>query len=295
MAPQGGDALLRPAIAPSRLEAVAVQDPGNQRVGANPRQAGHGLDDRGGRLAAVLAPTPARHAQFGMHPARPAEHEMDRAAGAIDLDQDFLEEGPDDPLLQANIRAGVVPDRLEPGRELRERLPRRGRLFWAAGRCVVGDAGLEFVDVLEGPVPPLLELAGHQAVLGIDRIVLALGALRRIAGRFQVPLERRHDLVLSSGCLLVGHDRRLHGCWLHHAEDLAGDGVVHREAPKGETPRLPMIQCAPEARVAKHVVRAAGVPDSERTAHTAGTARVPRAGPRRASARPPRRGGGCSR
>ena len=57
------------------------------------------------------------------------------------------------------------------------------------------------------------------------------------------------------------HERRLHGRGLHHAQDLAGDGGIHSEAPERKTPRLPVIQRAPEARVAEYIVRAAGVSD----------------------------------
>ena len=106
MAPQGRDALLRPAVALSGLEPIAVQDPRDQLVGTDPGKTRDGVDDRRRGLVAVLTPSSSRYPQLGVHPARPVEHERDHARRAVDVDQHFLEEGPDDPLLQADIRAG---------------------------------------------------------------------------------------------------------------------------------------------------------------------------------------------
>src|SRR5215210_1123992 len=71
MAAQSAHALLRPAVAPARTHAVAVEKASDQPVRADARQHAHGLDGFARRVRGVLSTSSPGEAQLGMDTALP--------------------------------------------------------------------------------------------------------------------------------------------------------------------------------------------------------------------------------
>ena len=112
------------------------------------------------------------------------------------------------------------------------------------------DPLLDLPHALEGLVPASLELVGDQPVLGIGRIVLALGALRRVVGGLEIALEGAPHLILLLRLVSVCQDRCLDGGRLHDAQYLGGDGLIDPRTAEADAPRLTFVEPAAVTGVA---------------------------------------------
>ena len=108
---------------------------------------------------------------------------------AFDAHDDLVQCRAQDPLACRCRRSRVRPGQLEIGAELHQVLP----LLLAQGRRLPrlerGDLALDPVHDLQRLVPAALQLAGHQAIGGIDSIILPTGMRRREARLLQRQLE----------------------------------------------------------------------------------------------------------
>ena len=119
------DPFSRPAIATPGEEPISSQYIGQQIVWTDPRQPAHRLDDVLRRLRAVLAASTSGQSQFGMDAALPVNDQDDFIGSRVDIDDDFMDQGSDEALLEANIRMRTMPDRLKVCGELLEVLSGR--------------------------------------------------------------------------------------------------------------------------------------------------------------------------
>ena len=153
------------------------------------------------------APGPS-DAQLRVTAAVPVQHEHNLARRIVDVDDDFLDQDPDDALLQAHVRGGVVPERRQ---VLRERL-QRARIDLLRGdraRIEGRHAGLLLADAFQRRVPAGFECRRHQTLLGIDVFVAAGGELRVIARLFELELQRLPLLPMPFAGPLRRGDRRV--------------------------------------------------------------------------------------
>ena len=104
----GCDALAGPAIAVARLEAVAVEEAGNQIVAGDQHQLTHGLDDIGRGAVALSAPALGQ-AQLAVGATHPVDDENDLGRRVVDIGHDLMDEGAHNALLEASIGRRRMP------------------------------------------------------------------------------------------------------------------------------------------------------------------------------------------
>lgn len=127
MRAQGRDALARPSITVAGDEAVPVQDAGDKFViGDQNKEADSGDDVRRGAVA--LTSTALRQAKFGSNAAGPVNRQDDLGRILVDIRDCLLDDGSHDTLLEAGVRRGRSPDRLQIGGE-------RGEVRRSSRRC----------------------------------------------------------------------------------------------------------------------------------------------------------------
>src|SRR4051794_29480459 len=108
----GCDALAGPAIAVARLEAVSVEEAGNQIVAGDQHQLTHGLDNIDGSAVALSAPALGQ-AQLAVSATHPVDDENDLGRRVVYIGHDLMDEGAYNALLEASIRRRRIPDRFE--------------------------------------------------------------------------------------------------------------------------------------------------------------------------------------
>src|SRR5450830_831762 len=115
----------------------------------------------------------------------------------------------------------------------------------------------------ERPVPAQFEFRRHEAVGGIDGVILTEGTIRRIARGLKIPVQGVAHIVASCGCLAIGLDCRRDRAGLNHLQDHRLDGVVHPQTAEGDAARLAIVEPAAAAAVARDIVAHAGVSDRQ--------------------------------
>ena len=118
---------------------------------------------------------------------------------------------------------------------------------------------LDLGDATERGVPARFQFARHKAVGRVGGIVLAEGALGRIAGRLQVAQQRCPNLVLSVGGLRLGGHSRCDRSRLDDLKQGRGDGVVDPQPAESDATRLAVVEPATMAGIAGNVVLRARV------------------------------------
>ena len=78
-----------------------------------------------------------------------------------------------------------------------------------------GDPPVDLGDTRQRPVPARLQLAGHEAVLGVGSIVLVAGSLSVVAGRLEIARQRLARVVASHHRQGLGHLRCVNGSRLN--------------------------------------------------------------------------------
>src|SRR6202011_1224185 len=107
-------------IAVARLEAVAVEEAGNQIVAGDQHQLTHGLDNIGRSASSLSAPA-AGQPQLRVSAAPPVDDENDLGRRVVDIGHDLMDEGAYNALLEASICRRRIPDRFEVRGENAER------------------------------------------------------------------------------------------------------------------------------------------------------------------------------
>ena len=129
-----------------------------------------------------------------MDAAHPVDHEDDLGGLGVDIGDHLAHQGADDALLEPRIGRRSRPD----GPEITGQI---GEGEWCCfrsrrhGRVMAGDFRLDFGDAGERLVPAHLQFSGDQTVGRIGGVVLAEGAIRRIARRFEIASERFADMI----------------------------------------------------------------------------------------------------
>src|SRR6202166_2942117 len=254
------DALAGPAIAVARLEAVAVEEAGNQIVAGDQHQLTHGLDNISRSAVAFSAPTLGQ-AQLAVGCTHPVDDENDLGRRLVDIGHDLMDEGAYNALLEASIRRRRIPDRFEVRGENAER-------SWISNGCgrrriTHGDLALDLRRVSERPVPARFKFTRHQPVRRVSGIELPESPVGGIARRFEVATERIAHLILSffgfpgsSGC---SGDR----AWADNAKQCFLDCIIDAQSSEGDAERAAIIHPGAAAAVARDMVLHACVPDGE--------------------------------
>ena len=96
----------------------------------------------------------------------------------------------------------------------------------------------------EGRVPSCFQFRGHQPVGRIGSIVLAPGAINRVASRLQIPPQSLTCLIPLGGHFLFCPYRRFYSPGTGHLEERLLDGIIGTKAAKGNAARLPIVHMA---------------------------------------------------
>src|SRR5260370_14012564 len=92
------------------------------------------------------------------------------------------------------------------------------------------DLALDLRDTGKRLVPACFKLPGHEAVRRIGCIVLAEGAIGRVARGLQVALKSRAHLIALLASFLLGGDRGCDCTRTDNAEKRILHGLVHAQA-----------------------------------------------------------------
>src|ERR1700730_3416555 len=137
IAAQCSHPLLSPVIAATGTQAIAIENTGNQPVGAHAREHPHGLNCFFRCLSHVLTASAPRDAYLGVDAALPVDHQHDFTRRRIYIDDNFVNESARDALLQPHVRIRLMPYRLEFGGEV-------GKIFYPGRRYVADREGVLF-------------------------------------------------------------------------------------------------------------------------------------------------------
>ena len=194
MRSQRRHALAGPAVAVAGHEFVPVEDTGNEIIVGDEHEMSDRRDDVG-RGAVALSLSPTRQAKLGMDATHPVDHEHDLGGLDVDIRDHLADQGADNAFLEPRISRRSRPDVAEitcqSGEGERCCLRSRRR-----GSVIAGDLRFDFGDAGECLVPAQLQFIGDQTVGRIGGVVLAEGAIRRIARRFEIASERFADCLL---------------------------------------------------------------------------------------------------
>ena len=171
--------------------AGSLAGPGEHRrdrlVGHLARQSAHQIDHLGVRGPTRLAGAVALHRQAAVVAALPVDDQVQVVADAVD--DDLVDHRANDLLARLRRGAWTLPC---PGQVLSQGHEALA-IGWGEGRLAAGlqlvDLELEILHSSQEFVPPPLQLADHQAVLGVGGVVLALRPDRLVAGLLQGKLE----------------------------------------------------------------------------------------------------------
>jgi hypothetical protein len=108
--------LAGPSVAIAGLQAVAVEDAGDQVVIGDEHELAHG-GDYIGRCAVPLTTAPLGQAHLAVHAADPVNDENDLGGCVVDIGHHLMDDGAHDALLQPRIGRRCGPDGLEVRRQ----------------------------------------------------------------------------------------------------------------------------------------------------------------------------------
>ena len=168
---EGPDSGLGPAVAAAGPLAGTVQDSCNRPIRHEARKSADQLAGLGVGGPAMLAGLVFTDAQLGVVATLPVQHESDLVL--LNTGDDLVQHRAENAFARRRARVWVVPAAVEVSAQFKQPAPLLGRHQWLALRIELLDPLLELIDDLQPLVPTPFELGGHQAVLGIDRVVLA--------------------------------------------------------------------------------------------------------------------------
>jgi hypothetical protein len=197
-----------------------------------------------------------------MHAAFPMDDQHDLRRFGVHVGDDFVDQRSHDALLQTRVAARIVPYFIQIGGQLPQFATVRNNRQ-TSGRLMAGDALFQFLNLLQCLIPATFQFLGHEPIVRVGGLVLLLRTAGRIAGRFQIALERRQDVVAALGRLLTGHESCLHCGGLHDGDDLVADGRIHGNAAERDALWLSLVQMTSDTAVAKKAASVARVMHSQ--------------------------------
>src|SRR5215471_10582399 len=171
--------------------------------------------------------------QRGVVSALPMQDHLNKAA--FDTHDNLVQCGAQDPFARFYRRSRMRPGELQIGPEPHQMLP----LVLAQGRRLLrlelGNLTLEPMHDLQRLVPATLQLARHQTIGGIDRIILPASMCRRevrlLKRQIELPLCGRDLARLSRERFDCGIDAER----LQHPQHFCADGIIGTQAAEGRT------------------------------------------------------------
>src|SRR6266404_3830256 len=179
----------------------------------------------------------------------------------IDIGDHLMNDGADDPLLQARIGRRGGPGGLEVCRERGERSRiDNGR---ERGGVMGGDLAFNLRHARERLVPACFQFAGHQPVGRIGGVVLPEGPISCKARCFEIALECFAYLISPMIGFFLSGNGRGNGARADHREKRLLNGVIDSQTAKGNATRLASIHPAAAAAVAWDVVLCARIAERQ--------------------------------
>jgi hypothetical protein len=128
---------------------------------------------------------------------------------------------------------------------------------------VEGNLRFDLLDPNKRLVPAHFELAGHQPVGGIGRIILAEGAISGVVCRFEIATERFMDLIPALTGFLLSGKRGGDGAGADDGKDCPLDRIIRPQTAECDAARLCVIHPSPAATVAWDMVMGAAVAERQ--------------------------------
>jgi hypothetical protein len=208
----------------------------------------------------MLARSRLANADLGMLSTAPMDHEHDFGGGGVEVHDDLLYDRAHESLLDACIRRGRLPRRLQITGKPEELLAvRRGR--WGGGRLV--QSRLARAQPGHGCIPSPLQLSRHETIVWIDGFVPAPRQLDLVFGLLALELESAAAFVGLIVREVHGGYCGLDGERLDGTEHLRGDDIVRSRGAEGDTRRHTVHLMAHPTRVPRMSVAVPGVEHHE--------------------------------
>ena len=258
---EAAHARLRPPVQPAGALARPVEHAGDGLVGHQPRAGPDQVHRLGLDGPACLAPSVLPNLEAGVVASSPVQQELDSVT--LHPRHDLAQHDADDALARSGGRRRMVPGRLQ----IRAHPQQSPALLGAQDRRLppaqLFQLRLQRAYGREGCLPTPLEFAGHEAVVGIDRVVSPTCPGRLIARL----LECQLDLApLLAGPLLAFGDRvhrRLDSERLQQAHDLRAHRRVDPQRAERDAGRGAGVVADRVAVVAADVALGAVVADEQ--------------------------------
>src|SRR5271166_6649543 len=113
---------------------------------------------------------------------------------------------------------------------------------------------LDLRDMDERPVPARFKLARYQPVCGVGGIILAEGAIGRVARRFEIATERIAHLIPPFSGFPGGSIRSRDGAWTDDTNQRFLDRIVGAQSAEGDALGAPVVHPGTAAGVARNMV-----------------------------------------
>src|ERR1700730_15125146 len=121
------------------------------------------------------------------------------------------------------------------------------------------DLAFDLRHACERLVPARFQLASHQPVGRIGRVVLAEGAVNLIASRFEIACECFAHLISPASSLLLSSNSSLDRPWSDDRQECCLDGIVDAQPAKGNAAWFAIVQPTAAAAVARDIMPRAGI------------------------------------
>ena len=174
------DTVEAPCFSAAGLVSETIQNGGDCLVAAD---FGELFDEFQRRLFGVLcllACCVARHLHLGVDTALPVQHQQMVEPLLIVTNHDFFHHRSQDALLQLDRSCGIVPQ----CRQVPPQCQQLALLVFAQLRTLIVPLRtllFEFREAFHRHVPAHFQLAGHQAIGGIDQVILTPGTIHLVA------------------------------------------------------------------------------------------------------------------
>src|SRR3974377_2056222 len=122
------------------------------------------------------------------------------------------------------------------------------------GRIMRRDLALDLRDMDERPVPARFKLARYQPVCGVGGIILAEGAIGRVARRFEIATERLAPLIPPFSGFLGGSIRSRDGAWTDDTNQRFLDRIVGAQSAEGDALGAPVVHPGRAAGAARNML-----------------------------------------
>jgi hypothetical protein len=209
---------------------------------------------------AVLAAAVLADSQCGMRATLPADNKLDGLS--VNAHNDLLDQRANDLFLGGRCGTWACPCTLKIGPQAQQPGAIGGARLLRQGRRIMRlDLILERSDRTKPRIPARFQFSRHQAIVGIDRIVLAPGTRGLVARLLQAQLKLMALLLM---CLTLGHlclECRLYAKRLQSRDDLGADRPIDPHATERDAARSTVIELAAAAVVTPAVAALARIGD----------------------------------